>query len=175
MKEQALILREQAKNQLLEIKSIDEAVNYINKEKAVESYCKATKEDNDIVKIVCEQKIRSMRLAGKMLTETQLHSLLNLKQFTESNEQQLSESISLEVLGITKNESSTFQKLASIPDDVFEEEMQKAKEGDSTKDITVSRFKRISQDNALSQKLSNEKILRIIFFVFSIIFNIAVQ
>lgn len=158
MKEQALILREQAKNQLLEIKTVDEAVNYINKVKAIETYCKAVKEDNDIVKIVAEQKIRSMRLAGQMLQQTEISS--NYGGINVGKEEVPTLKPTLTDLGLTKNESSTYQKIASVPDDVFEKEMELAKEGDSTKDITVSRFRNIEKNNAVSVKIDSEKNLK---------------
>ncbi len=163
MKEQALILREQAKSQLMEIKNVDEAVTYVNKIKAVETYCKAVKEDNEIVKLVAEQKIRSMRLAGEMLQETNLNQGATGNHSNQYQKEVRSSDVTaptLSDLGLTKNESSTYQKLASIPIDRFEEEMTKAKDGDSTKDITVSRFKNLDNDNKISQKLSNEKQLK---------------
>lgn len=156
MKEQALLLREQAKNQLLEIKTIDEAVDYVNKVKAIETYCKAVKEDNEIVKIVAEQKIRSMRLAGQMLQQTDMSSNIGSNQHVLPEDKP-----TLSQLGISKNESSTYQKIASIPEDDFEAEMTEAKSGDSTRDISVSRFKNISQKtykpNQFIKQLENEK------------------
>lgn len=163
MKEQALILREQAKNQLLEIKTIDEAVTYINKVKAIETYCKAVKEDNEIVKIVAEQKIRSMRLAGQMLQSTELDAGGGDVRNHQSRSV-TSEKPKLLDFGLTKNESSTYQKIASIPDKDFEQEMDDAKQGDSTKDITVSRFKRAStngyEKNDFIEQANNERQLK---------------
>lgn len=165
MKEQALVLREQAKSQLLEIKTIDEAVTYINKVKAIETYCKAVKEDNEIVKIVAEQKIRSMRLAGQMLQQTEFDAGAKEKGWKNAvTSIDHVEKPKLLDFGLTKNESSTYQKIASIPDKDFEQEMDDAKQGDSTKDITVSRFKRASDNgyekNDFIEQANNERQLK---------------
>ncbi len=80
---------------------------------------KAVKEDNEIVKIVAEQKIRSMRLAGQMLQQTELKGR-GSGDIKSSNQEVLDKPKLLD-FGITKNESSTYQKIASIPEDVFEE------------------------------------------------------
>ena len=69
-----------------------------------------------------------MRLAGAMLQNTELHRHDNLKQNTESNTTSLSDSPTLSDLGLTRNESSTYQKIASIPEEVFEQEMESAKD-----------------------------------------------
>ena len=166
MKEQALVLRENAKQQLMEIKTIDEAVTYINKVKAIETYCKAVKEDNEIVKIVAEQKIRSMRLAGQILKDTELNEGVRgqLKgRDSSGSHKELppeDEKPTLSELGISKNESSTYQKIATIPEDKFEDEMNIAKNEDSTKDITVSRFKNFQNKMKRTTQIKSEKQLK---------------
>ena len=67
-----------------------------------------------------------MRLAGEMLKATELvnGSRGVGKKIVESNN-----STSLSDLGLTKNESSTYQKIASIPLDEFESEMSLVKDG----------------------------------------------
>lgn len=158
-KQEALILREQAKQQLLEIKNIDEAVSYVNKVKAIETYCKAVKEDNEIVKIVAEQKIRSMRLAGQILQQTDLSTNIGSNQHVLPDKKPR-----LSDLGISKNESSTYQKIAAIPEDEFEEEMEQAKNGSTTSDITVTRFKNKNKssknNNDITNQINDEKMLR---------------
>ncbi len=63
-----------------------------------------------------------MRLAGQMLEN---NVVKNSNQHIAGNE----EVPALKDLGLTKNESSTYQKIASIPEDVFEQEMDRAKQG----------------------------------------------
>lgn len=155
--ENAIELRDNAKQQLMEIQTIEQATDYINKVKSVETYLKATKQDDELLKLMQEQKIRSQRIAGQILQESQVSK--NYGGINVGNEPLPTQKLS--DLGITKNESSTYQKIASIPEDVFEAEMEKAKEGDSTTDITTSRFKRLANnDNHISEKLSHEKQLK---------------
>ncbi len=159
-------LRDNAKQQLMEIQSIEQAVDYINKVKSVETYLKATKQDDELLKLMQEQKIRSQRIAGQMLQQTDLNSgsksQLSGKDVSGGHAYKPPEDDkpTLSDLGISKNESSTYQKIASIPEAVFEEEMEKAKQGDSTTDITTSRFKRLASQNELSQTISHEKNLK---------------
>ena len=84
---------------------------------------------------VAEQKIRSMRLAGQMLQQTELNEGQKLIGSDVGGHSQLppSEKPTLSDLGLTKNESSTYQKIASIPEEDFEQEMEEAKQGDSTR------------------------------------------
>lgn len=71
-----------------------------------------------------EQKIRSQRIAGQMLQQTEFKkggdrgNQFTGGKVTDDDHAKLSD------LGITKNESSTYQKIASIPEDVFEAEME---------------------------------------------------
>lgn len=154
--ENALSLRKNAKHQLMQIQDIEQAVDYINKVKSVETYLKATKQDDELLKMMQEQKIRSQRIAGQMLQHNEVSK--NYGGINVGKEKLPTQTLS--ELGISKNESSTYQKIASIPDKIFEEEMEKAKQGDSTTDITTSRFKRLASQNELSQTISHEKQLK---------------
>ena len=62
-----------------------------------------------------------------MLKGKNFHSSNNLKQFTESNDEGLSEK-SLSDYGITKNQSSAFQKIASIPEETFNTYIEEKKQ-----------------------------------------------
>jgi len=44
----------------------------LSKVKALEAYARATKQDAEIVLMVQEQKLRSMRILGKLLEETEI-------------------------------------------------------------------------------------------------------
>lgn len=72
--ENALSLRDNAKEQLVEIQTIEQAVDYISKVKSVETYLKATKQDDELLKLMQEQKIRSQRIAGQMLQQSDISS-----------------------------------------------------------------------------------------------------
>lgn len=62
------------------------------------------------MKLVAEQKIRSMRLAGQMLQDSNVSSNTS-NQFLVGNDEVPSETPTLDDLGLTKNESSTYQKI----------------------------------------------------------------
>lgn len=150
--QQIFALRESAQRQLAAIKSIDEGVEYLSKVKALEAYARATKQDAEIVLMVQEQKLRSMRILGKLLEETELNggggngsNQYDKKEQPVTINDQLHRP-RLADLGITKNESSAYQKIASIPEEVFEQEIEAAKEQESAlKEITISQMLRIAQ------------------------------
>jgi len=155
-KEQQIIaMRESAQRQLSEIKSIDEGVDYLSKAKALEAYAKATKQDAEIVRMVQEQKLRSMRILGQLLKDTELNGgskgIIQKGMDLPGGTKQLPPGESdpkprLSDFGITKNESSAYQKIAIIPDDVFEKEINTAKQDKSAvSELTTSNFIRIGK------------------------------
>jgi N6-adenosine-specific RNA methylase IME4 len=151
--QQIIAMRENAQRQLAAIKTIDEGAEYLSKVKALEAYARATKQDAEIVLMVQEQKLRSMRILGKLLEETELNggggngsNQYDKKVQPVTGNDQLHRP-RLADLGITKNESSAYQKIASIPSKVFEEELQSIKENaDTIKELTVSRFQKVAQE-----------------------------
>ncbi len=152
-KEQQIIaMREDAQRQLAAIKTIDEGSVYLSKVKALEAYARATKQDAEIVLMVQEQKLRSMRILGKLLEETELSSgggngsnQYDKKEQPVTNNDRLQKP-RLSELGISKNESSAYQKIAAIPEEVFEQQIEAAKEQKSTTaEITTSGMLRVAQ------------------------------
>ena len=65
----ALELRDNAKQQLAEIKTIESGVEYLNKVKAIEVWAKAEKKDAELQNLVAEQKLRTQRniLKGSLI------------------------------------------------------------------------------------------------------------
>jgi hypothetical protein len=160
---QLLTLRENASNQLAQIKDIETGTDFIDRVKALETYAKATKQDAEMVKMIQEQKIRSMRILGKLLEETDLggNREQNLKQNTESSTTQPSVKPTLSDYGITKDESSTYQTIAAIPEDEFNKQMDELKDNNSTvKEITITRFKNVGKEykreNKIKEAVKNE-------------------
>lgn len=161
-KEQQIIaMRESAQQQLAAIKTIDEGAEYLSKVKALEAYARATKQDAEIVLMVQEQKLRSMRILGKLLEDTELQSGargLGINQHNKEVEYQSSTSAKprLSDFGITKNESSAYQKIAAIPEDVFEQQIEAAKEQKSTtSEITTSGMLRVAQQMKNQDRVSD--------------------
>lgn len=152
-KEQQIIaMREDAQRQLAAIKTIDAGAEYLSKVKALEAYARATKQDAEIVLMVQEQKLRSMRILGKLLDETELNGRgggntgKNQHGTYEASNEEVLASPRLSDLGITKNESSAYQKIADIPQEMFEQQIEDAKKQHSTtSEITTSGMLRLAQ------------------------------
>jgi hypothetical protein len=149
---QLLTLRENASNQLAQIKDIETGTDFIDRVKALETYAKATKQDAEMVKMIQEQKIRSMRILGKLLEETEFDkgsagqgnpNWLGGRELPPPNEPKPR----LSDYGITKDESSTYQTIAAIPEDEFNKQMDELKDNNSTvKEITITRFKNVGKE-----------------------------
>ena len=67
-----LMLRDNARQQLAEIKTIETGVNYLNKVKAIEVWAKAEKKDAELQNMIAEQKIRTQRILGQLLKESEV-------------------------------------------------------------------------------------------------------
>jgi site-specific DNA-methyltransferase (adenine-specific) len=113
----ALELRDNAKQQLqeIEIRTIETGVDYLNKVKAIETWAKAEKKDAELQNIIAEQKLRTQRILGELLRVSDLMS-------------RKKESSSLSDYGLNVKQSHEFQKIASLPEETFEKEIETAKE-----------------------------------------------
>ncbi len=68
----ALALRENAQAQLAQIKTLESGVDYLNKVKAIEVWAKAEKKDAELQNMIAEQKIRTQRILGQLLKESEV-------------------------------------------------------------------------------------------------------
>ena len=115
----ALQLRDNARFELEQIKTIETGVEYLNKVKAIETWAKAEKKDAELQNMIAEQKIRTQRILGRLLRESELDKGGgNVKNHRSTR--LTSEKPQLKDYGITKYQSSTFQKIADIPEPAFE-------------------------------------------------------
>jgi DNA modification methylase len=134
----ALALRENAQAQLAQIKTLESGVDYLNKVKAIEVWAKAEKKDAELQNMIAEQKIRTQRILGQLLKESDLKR----GNAPGSNNREIvkSKDTTLQSFGISKDESSTFQKIAALPEEVFEREIAVAKEESEKRvELTTSR------------------------------------
>ena len=160
-------LRDNAKQQLAEIKTIDSGITYLNKVKAIETWAKAEKKDAELQNIIAEQKLRTQRILGGLLKTEIQHQGGRTKTVTNNDR------LSLKDVGISKNESSVFQKIALLPEEVFEHEILTAKDESSKRiELTTSRMlqaakefeKTIKKDEwfkKVEQKTTNENYIDI--------------
>ena len=73
----ALLLRENAQAQLAQIKTLESGVDYLNKVKAIEVWAKAEKKDAELQNMIAEQKIRTQRILGQLLKESDLSKVIS--------------------------------------------------------------------------------------------------
>jgi tetraacyldisaccharide-1-P 4'-kinase len=141
--EQMLALRDGAKSQLMQIKSVEDGISYLNKLSAIDVWVKAEKKDAELQNIVAEQKIRTQRVLGQLLREGQEKGEIATQSIgvPDENTSTLSE------IGLTRKQSSTFQQIASIPDETFEEFIQekKAKVNDAVAELTTTGAVRLAK------------------------------
>ena len=113
----ALQLRDNAQRMLMSIKSIEGGVEYLNKVRAIEVWAKAERKDAELQNIIAEQKIRTQRVLGRLIKEGQGRGELRKK---NDNQYNASDKKELADIGVTKKQSSVYQKIASIPEAQFE-------------------------------------------------------
>jgi hypothetical protein len=153
----ALQLRDNAKQQLAEIKTIESGVNYLNKVKAIEVWAKAEKKDAELQNMIAEQKIRTQRILGNLLKESEVQR----GNVTGSNNREIvkSKDTTLQSFGITKDQSSTFQKIASLPEEIFEQEIATAKsESEKRIELTTSRVLTAAKEYEQAKKKQDAEI-----------------
>lgn len=129
-----LMLRDEAQKQLAQITTIETGIEYLNKVKAIETWAKAEKKDAKLQNAIAEQKSRTQRILGNLLIDS---AVSKTNQYSAGNK----DVPTLSKIGITKNQSSTFQKIASMPEELFEQEIAQAKEESEKRiELTTSRL-----------------------------------
>jgi DNA modification methylase len=132
----ALALRENAQAQLAQIKTLESGVDYLNKVKAIEVWAKAEKKDAELQNMIAEQKIRTQRILGQLLKESEVSKNVSNQHLVGRTTQPST----LQSFGISKDQSSAFQKIAALPEEVFEREIAVAKEESEKRvELTTSR------------------------------------
>lgn len=165
---EALELRDNAKNQLLQIKDIESGFEYLNKVKAIETWAKAEKKDAELQNIIAEQKIRTQRILGGLIKDGQQKGEIATPQTANiSGNNQYGGLITsidktkpkkLSEIGITANESSTFQKIAELPEELFEKEIALAKDESKKRvELTTSRVLQAAKEFERAKNIQEQK------------------
>lgn len=117
-----LALRDNAKYQLQQIKDVETGIEYLNKVKAIEVWAKAEKKDAELQNMIAEQKIRTQRILGQLIQEGQRRGEIAKPAENQANLVTDGNRVkkTLSDIGISRKESSTFQTIASIPENSFE-------------------------------------------------------
>ena len=119
-----------ARQELELAKNIDEVKDIRDKAEALRAYAKQAGYSLEMQNQCAEIKIRAERKAGEMLAETELNKGGRPAEKTSNTMLQVNDQ-TLSDLGIERIQSHRWQKIASIPEDKFEEridEIVKAKE-----------------------------------------------
>ena len=144
-----ITLRENMQKELMQIKDVDFGKNYLNKINAVITYIKKINVDPILESMIVEQKLRIQRVLGELLNKELPHGGQNKKRGN-------TEVPRLSDFGISKNESSAFQKIASLPKETFEKEIETAKEESTEKNkLTQRRILKVAK-LILREKKNNE-------------------
>jgi len=141
---QILVLRDNAKNELLQIKSVEDGITYLNKLKAIDVWVKAEKKDAELQNIVAEQKLRTQRILGELIAEGQRKGTIrqDAQSFGNSSSSSQVEELAKTIpeIGLNHKQSSAFQQIASIPDEDFEGFIQEKKQAvhNAVSELTTS-------------------------------------
>lgn len=139
---QILTLRDNAKTDLLQIKSIEEGMTYLNQVSLAAEWAKAVAKDTELFNILSEQRLRTQRVLGKVLSETEKNKGAAGTGNNQYQELRSTDTTTpkLSDLGLTKDQSSDYQKIASIPDDQWENFISEKKQAvdKAVKEFTVA-------------------------------------
>lgn len=135
-----LIKYESARFALQQAVEIDEVKDIRDKAQAMAAYARQAN-DTKLVEWATEIKVRAERKAGQMLAEMpKLAGARGVGKKVESHD-----ATPLSELGISKTQSSRWQKLAAVPDDQFEQAVSAAKE--VAGEVTTAAMLRIEKQN----------------------------
>jgi site-specific DNA-methyltransferase (adenine-specific) len=156
-----IALRDNMKNELMQIKDIETGVDYLNKVKAIETWAKAEKKDSELQNIIGEQKLRTQKTLGFLVKEGQDEGKIQSQGGGNKKQTDQEEVCSVTDLGLTHKNSSTFKKIASLPDEIFEKEIETAKaETNKRIELTTSRMLKVAKQYELDKKrdIESEKV-----------------
>jgi len=115
---QQVTLYQQAKTILAEYKTVDEVKDFRDKALAIEAYAKQAN-DMELEWDAARARVRAERKCGELLAQTEKakgNQHVNSARSNNTTEQK-----TLSEMGITKDQSSNWQKLAAVPEKEFEE------------------------------------------------------
>ena len=146
-----LTLRDNAKADLMQIRSIEDGVTYLNKLESVAIWVMKEKKDAELSNLVAEQKLRTQRILGELIKQGQDNGEIRKEAQSYGNssssrkEAELPKTIS--EIGLSHKQSSAFQQIADIPEETFESfiEEKKAKVNEAVKELTTAGAVRLSK------------------------------
>jgi len=146
--QEILVLRDNAKNQLLQIKTVEDGISYMNKLKTIDVWIRAEKKDAELQNIIAEQKIRTQRILGELIEDGQGNGLIeNPGGDRVSNVPDRNNGKKLDDIGITRKQSSSWQQIAKIPEQTFEEFILQGKDkvNEAVRELTTAGAVRLAK------------------------------
>ena len=138
-----LILWDKMKQAVVECHNIDEIAQIRNKAEAYRYALRQAKESPEVIKRAEEIKLRAERRAGELLQDPEFqHGSRGVGKKVESKP-----TTSLSDMGISKDQSSKWQKIASIPAEKFENYIAVEKELSTSGALRVSKNVHVSNNS----------------------------
>ena len=152
--DQALILREQASQQLAEIRTIESGTEYLSKVKGIEAWAKAEKQDAQMMTMIAEQKLRTQRILGQLIKQGQ-----EAGELATGRPKKVFPNGTLSDIGINRKQSKTYQDIASIPEPAFNEfiETKKAEVQEKTAELTTAGMIRFKKELDKEKRFDTEE------------------
>jgi N6-adenosine-specific RNA methylase IME4 len=141
-----LILYDNARHALAEAKRVDEVMTIRNKAKALEAYSRQAK-DPEMINMATAIRLRAERRAGELLISMAANGERQApaRPAKQSQETTVFEPPkTLEDLGISKDQSSRWQRVAALPEREFEERVAQTQRL-ATQSVTMTPFERAQE------------------------------
>lgn len=131
-----LILLEQAQRAIMETNSLDVVKDIRDRAEAIRQFARSAALGLEIQNKAAETRLRAERQAGYLLHKMHLHG-------GDRRSSTHGEHLNLGKMGITRNQSQRWQKLAAIAEELFERYLRECKDLES--EITSSGLRRFSR------------------------------
>jgi site-specific DNA-methyltransferase (adenine-specific) len=138
--------------------SVDEVVEIRNRAEAMRVYARQAHFSLKMQNQCCELKVRAERRAGELLKEMELdkgggdRKSDNYK--NHHSHDATSDSFKLSDIGISKDQSSRWQSIASIPEKIFDDHISEITK-DGEKELTSAELLRLAKQIKMDEKFEN--------------------
>ncbi len=139
----SLALLSQAHHAIAEARSLDELKGIRDKAEAARKYAQAAGLGLEIQNYAAEVKLRAERRAGSLLAKLKLHG-------GDRREETSNDRLTLEDVGVTKDQSSRWQLTAAVPEKEFDRYVSRTRE--ESGEVTTAGLIRIANELRAKQK-----------------------